>query len=235
MRGAAFAAISCGVSHLLDRAIWHSLATVHAELGEGDVRARRFVPAVHAFAAARDDGPEAQAALAALARPGAGLVLVEAAVAPTPPGLRCERVAALDQMLLDKLVSGPLAEDAVDLGAQDAADMLALAGLTRPGPFFPATHRMGGFVGIRQGGQLIAMAGERLRLPGFTEVSAVCTHPDHRGRGLAPALMRVVIGRGHARGDAVFLHAYPDNPAIALYQAMGFRMRRRLMLTQFGC
>lgn len=233
MRGTGFDAISRSVTHPLDRAIWHSLATCHADLGEGNALARRFVSAVHGFAAARDDGAEAQVALAGLARPGAGLLIVEPTVAPTPPGLRCERVAPLNQMMLDGLAPGPLAEDAVDLGDEDAADMLALAELTRPGPFFRATHRMGGFVGIRHGNRLIAMAGERLRLPGFTEVSAVCTHPDYRGRGLAPALMRVVIARSHARGDAVFLHAYPDNPAIALYRAMGFRQRRQLMLTQF--
>lgn len=219
--------------HSLDRAIWHSLSSRHADLSEGDARARRFVPEVHGFAAARDDGPEAQAALAALACADAGLLLVETGVAPTPPGLRCERVAPLDQMLVDTLVPGPLAENFVPLGNDDAAEMHALAELTKPGPFFAATHRMGGFIGIRRNGALIAMAGERLKLPGFTEVSAVCTHPDHRGQGLAPALMRVVITRNLDRGDAVFLHAYPDNPAITLYQAMGFRKRRQLVLTHF--
>lgn len=221
------------MSHPLDRAIWHSLATRHAALSEGDVLARRFVPDVHGFAAARDDRPEAQAALAGRARADAGLLLIETDVAPTPPGLRCERVAALDQMLLDALTPGSLAEDFVMLGDDDAPEMLALAELTKPGPFFTATHRMGGFIGIRRDGRLIAMAGERLKLPGFTEVSAVCTHPDYRGRGLAPALMRVVITRILAQGDAAFLYAYPDNPAISLYQAMGFRRRRQLVLTQF--
>ena len=221
------------MSHPLDRAIWRSLASRHAHLSEGDDRARRFVPDVHGFAAARDDSSEAQAALAGLARADAGLLLVETDVVPTPPGLRCERVAPLDQMLLGDLTPGPLAENYVRLGDDDAAEMMALAALTRPGPFFTATHRMGGFIGLRDDGKLIAMAGERLKLPGFTEVSAVCTHPDYRGRGLAPALMRVVIARNLDRGDAVFLHAYPDNPAITIYQAMGFRKRRQLVLTQF--
>ena len=219
------------MSHPLDRAVWHSLATRHAALSEGDDLARRFVPHVHEFAAARDPGEEAQRALATLARADAGLLLVETEVAPIPAGLRCDRVAPLDQMVLDTLAPGPLATDFVALDDADAADMMTLATLTRPGPFYPSTHAMGSFVGIREHGTLIAMAGERLKLPGFAEVSAVCTHPDHRGRGLAPALMRVVITRMLARGDAAFLHAYPDNPAIALYQAMGFRRRRQMMLT----
>ena len=114
----------------------------------------------------------------------------------------------------------------------DAAEMQALAALTQPGPFFRHTNRLGTFIGVRQDGALVAMAGERLRPTGYTEVSGVCTHPDHRGKGYAGALMRQVAHNIVARGDTPFLTSYTDNVgAIALYEALGFRIRRELMLT----
>jgi predicted GNAT family acetyltransferase len=104
--------------------------------------------------------------------------------------------------------------------------MLALAALTRPGPYARNTWRMGRYVGIRINGRLAAMAGERLRFPGYTEVSGVCTHPDFRGRGLAQRLSRHVAAHIAARGDTAFMHAWRDNtPAITLYQKLGFKLR----------
>jgi predicted GNAT family acetyltransferase len=110
--------------------------------------------------------------------------------------------------------------------------MFALANLTRPGPFCERTHRLGDFVGVKVDGQLVAMAGERLRLPGFTEVSGVCTHPDHRGHGYAAALMSVVAGRIQGWGETPFLHVYAHNTgAIRLYEALGYRVRRVMKMT----
>jgi predicted GNAT family acetyltransferase len=114
----------------------------------------------------------------------------------------------------------------VPLGDADAEEMLALATLTRPGPFQRNTHRMGQFVGVRIDGRLAAMAGERFRFPGHTEVSGVCTHPDFRGRGLAGRLSRHVAVAIAARGDTAFLHAWQTNTAaIRLYERLGFRLR----------
>jgi predicted GNAT family acetyltransferase len=118
--------------------------------------------------------------------------------------------------------------------------MLALATLTEPGPFFEKTHRLGDFVGVRAGGQLVAMAGERMKPDGFTEVSGVCTHPGHRGRGYAATLMRHVAARILARGETPFLHAYAtthththnNHAAIALYQRLGFALRREILMTR---
>ena len=109
--------------------------------------------------------------------------------------------------------------------------MLALTALTVPGPFFAETYRQGGYIGMYEAGQLIAMAGQRMRLPGFTEVSAVCTHPDYQGRGLGRALMEAVIAPILAQGEAAFLHCYPDNPAVRLYEALGFRYRTTMTYT----
>jgi predicted GNAT family acetyltransferase len=104
--------------------------------------------------------------------------------------------------------------------------MLALATLTRPGPFRSLTHTMGRFFGVREGGILIAMAGERLHTPGFHEITAVCTHPDHRGRGLGAALMRKVGARMLDEGDQPFLHTYANNAtAVGLYRRLGFDVR----------
>jgi ribosomal protein S18 acetylase RimI-like enzyme len=132
----------------------------------------------------------------------------------------------------ETIAAGGAGFDIVALGEADAAEMLALATLTRPGPYRARTHELGDFIGVRQDGRLVAMAGERLKPVGFAEVSAVCTHPDHRGRGYAGALMRQVASRMLARGETPFLHVYATNTgAIALYEALGFRLGREIVMT----
>jgi predicted GNAT family acetyltransferase len=121
----------------------------------------------------------------------------------------------------------------VPLADADAAQMLALATLTRPGPFFARTHELGDFVGVKDDrGRLLAMAGERLKPEGFTEVSGVCTEPDQRGKGYAGALMRRVCAAILARGETPFLHSYAHNTgAIALYESLGFSLRHAMTMT----
>jgi predicted GNAT family acetyltransferase len=104
--------------------------------------------------------------------------------------------------------------------------MMELTALTKPGPFSPRTHELGTYLGIRRDGKLIAMAGERLKIPGHTEVSAVCTHPEHTGHGYARSLMTEVMRRICSRGETPFLHVRADNVcAIALYYKLGFSRR----------
>jgi predicted GNAT family acetyltransferase len=214
--------------HLLDRPVWLSLTTHHAHLSEGNALARRFMPDVNLFASACDDSPAALAALAGLMNPDESLFILQVPHIVIPAAdLAVVKEAKGVQMVASRSFAPESDFDGmVDLGDQDAPEMLALAQLTEPGPFLRRTHAMGNFVGIRIGGRLAAMAGERLRFPGYTEVSGVCTHPDFRGRGFARRLSTAVAARIEARGDQPFLHAWRTNqPAIELYETLGFRLR----------
>ncbi len=212
--------------HELDRPVWSSLTTFHALLAEGGKRARRFVPDVNLFASAADDGTEAQAALAALVRPGQRVYVLQVPAIAVPSGLRAVKTAGGVQMVATQPLPDVHESDIVLLTDADAPEMLALASLTEPGPFLARTHQMGRFLGIRCGGRLIAMAGERMRFPGHTEVSGVCTHPSFRGQGLARRLSAAVVAAIQRRGDCAFLHAWTTNtPAIALYRDLGFEVR----------
>ena len=215
------------MSHPLDRPVWGALATSWAPLAEGDARARRLGRRHGVFGAAADRSAQSLAALGALVPPDDALWLVERNVWPAPAGARIERVADLVQMICENSVSvSTPAFEIVDLTDADAPEMLALATLTKPGPFVRHTNRLGHFVGVRIDGDLVAMAGERMKLPGWSEVSGVCTHPGHRGRGYAAGLMRVVVERMIARGETPWLTSYAANTAaIALYEALGFRHR----------
>jgi predicted GNAT family acetyltransferase len=114
------------------------------------------------------------------------------------------------------------------LGDDDVPEMLELTRLTNPGPFLPRTIEMGDYIGVRDGGRLVAMAGERFHVEGWTEISAVCTAPTHRGRGLATKLLRAGAAGIEARGERVFLHVVASNTgAIRLYEALGFSIRGR--------
>jgi ribosomal protein S18 acetylase RimI-like enzyme len=125
----------------------------------------------------------------------------------------------------------PAVAHLVALGLSDAADMLALAEVAKPGPFGPRTGDLGRFVGWRASdGRLLAMAGERFRTPGHVELSAICVHPDTRGRGLGAALTLRLARDALVRGEAPFLHVFPDNPAAGLYARLGFRERATLWI-----
>jgi ribosomal protein S18 acetylase RimI-like enzyme len=144
------------------------------------------------------------------------------------PGWRIEaRVPCVQMMATDHLTGEPEAE-AVELGPDDVSQMLDLVRRTEPGPFAARTHTMGRYLGIRRAGRLVAMAGERMHPPGWTEVSAVCTDPAFRGQGLAARLIRAVAHGIRERGETPFLHAAVVNTsAIRLYEALGFEVRAR--------
>lgn len=214
---------------VLDRPVWTALVTHHARFAVGGDRARRFAPDIGPLAGARDDDPTSLAALAELVPPAGTLLLLQADPIVLPPGLVATSSARGVQMVgtTTPRNSSDLAIER--LGEADHEAMLALATLTRPGPFAARTPLLGEFWGVKERGVLIAMAGERMRQAGFTEVSGVCTHPDARGRGLARALSAHIAARIAARGDTPYLHAYASNtPAIRLYESLGFRLRREV-------
>lgn len=222
------------MSHPLDRVAWNTLTGPHIGFSLGNDRARRFTPDIGPIAASVDSSPEALADLAELVPADGYIIVIELAEMPVPSGLVLEKSAPILQLVAEKLTPGPEPVGYLELGDADAPEMLALAQLTEPGPFSTATHRLGQFVGIRENDRLIAMAGERMKLPGYTEVSGVCTHPDARGRGFAEMLSRLVTQRIFDRGETPFLHAWETNQgAIALYQKLGFSIRQRLIATAF--
>ena len=217
------------MSDLLRRPAWTSLSTRHARFAVGGMRARRFLAEIGPLAAARDDDPESLAELAGLATHGP-LLLLQADPIVVPPGLVVTTSAMGVQLVLGRLAGDGDADAAIAaLAPQDVPAMLALTALTAPGPFAPRTIELGDFFGVKERGQLVAMAGERMKHEGLTEVSGVCVHPDARGRGLARRLSLHVARRILARGETPYLHAYAANtPAIRLYESLGFELRREM-------
>ncbi|HEY2752935.1 GNAT family N-acetyltransferase [Phenylobacterium sp.] len=219
--------------HALDRAIWNALNSRQAGLAEGDGRALRYAPDYGLFAAIADNSPESLASLSALLPTRGEVALVELQDPPPVPGSMVVSRAPVCQMVAERLTSAePPPFEIVPLTEADQPQMFALARLTQPGPFFARTHQLGEFVGVKEQGRLVAMAGERMQPTGYTEVSGVCTDPEHRGRGYAGALMRVVAARILARNETPFLHAYASNiGAIGLYESLGFTRRREFAMT----
>jgi ribosomal protein S18 acetylase RimI-like enzyme len=215
--------------HPLDNVIWKALTTRHSPFAMGFGSAQRFIAEVSPLSGFEQNNDDGYHSLAALAGNDTIAVFLDT---PYEPRLRWESPggAPLLQMVCQNGSASrhpPSSQhDLIELGLQDSPDMLELTKLTKPGPFGPRTHELGTYLGIRREGKLVAMAGERLKVPGYTEVSAVCTHPHHLGNGYAGVLMNEVMRRIRQRGETPFLHVRKDNArAIALYERLGFRTR----------
>jgi ribosomal protein S18 acetylase RimI-like enzyme len=214
---------------VLDNPAWHALRGPQRRFGEVQAEAARYLPDVTPFAAL-PDSPSAESfrALAELVGPG-GIAFLTRPVDAVPEGWELVGEGLGVQMVGDHAQAAPVPDDAVVLGAGDVDDMLALVARAEPGPFLPRTFELGTYLGIRApDGELIAMAGERMRPPGFAEISAVCTDQRYRGRGLGAGLVRAMVGVIRDRGEVAFLHAAATNTgAIALYERLGFRVRHQ--------
>jgi ribosomal protein S18 acetylase RimI-like enzyme len=219
---------------LLDNPIWNSLSTAHSKLAFGNSLAKCYPPEIGPLSGLAEQTPAAYDALRALAGSG-GIQVLFLQEPPQPrPGWMMIRGGLLSQMIY---AGSPTRQStAVDpsmrlLAPSDVPAMVELAKLTEPGPFRNRTHELGIFFGIFENGQLVSMAGQRMRVPGFVEVSAVCTHPDARGRGYARTLMSAVMDKIQQNGDTPFLHSFADNyAAIRVYEALGFTHRRHFHL-----
>jgi ribosomal protein S18 acetylase RimI-like enzyme len=219
--------------HPLDNVIWQALTTRQANFAESFLDARRFSRDVTSLGAFREPTDRGYESLAGLLSSSGGTValFLESPYQPRP-GWKLIADTPLLQMVCENhsvLVLSQRASSSaiVELTPADSPEMVELAALTKPGPFGARTHELGTYIGIRYGGKLVAMTGERLKVPGYTEVSAVCTHPEHTGKGHAGTLMREVMRRIRERGEVPFLHVRQENlRAIELYKRLGITERK---------
>ena len=215
--------------HPLDNVVWSALTTVHAIHAEGSGLARQYPREMAPFAALAERSDAAYADLASILPPGLEARLFRPSEEAAPNGWETLSARPIVQMTANAAPQAGLDHSLVELGDEDVDDMLALAEAAKPGPFGRRTILLGAYVGIRGAGgrRLIAMGGERFRLPGFAEVSGICVHPSARGRGLGTAITAYLMRAALARGDVPFLHVFPDNPAARLYAKLGFVERAR--------
>ena len=224
---------------VLDNPVWHSLCTNHAHFALGDRLAKRYPPDVAPFVALANLSEAAFADLARITALGETLVLRGFELPADLPGWQIHEQKQIVQMIYEPLQPPPPPPPPeVERGAAiltltdaDLPDMRRLIDIAQPGPFLARTIRLGTYLGIRirHGDQLIALAGERMVPPGYREISAVCTHPDHRGRGYARLLMTRLMAQQIERGEVPILHVMPENVgAQRVYQSLGFRKRRDL-------
>ncbi|MCU1504197.1 MAG: putative acetyltransferase [Ilumatobacteraceae bacterium] len=217
---------------------WFALTTTQADVAQGSGLARRYQPDVSVFAAIADDSPAAWADLGELVGPDGIAVLFRAEPVTPPLGWASVGRGTGHQMVLTgDLPPARHVAGLRDLGATQAPQMRELVALTEPGPFRPRTHELGGYVGIEGADdagahRLLAMAGQRMRTPEFTEISAVCTHPDARRRGYAEVVTGVVARRLLEQGVTPMLHVAGTNvDARRVYERMGFTVRRTTQFT----
>ncbi|MEV7391845.1 GNAT family N-acetyltransferase [Streptomyces sp. NPDC091215] len=230
--------MTSGDTAVLDDPVGESLCGRHSRLARRLGRAATYLPDIATFSAlppAAD--PSDWADLAGLLGSGEFADMFSCRATPPPDW---EPVFVLDgrQMIWrgDRPGRVGAATDpgVVELGAADVPEMLRLVEQTQPGPFWPGTYQLGTYLGIRDGGTLVAMAGERLRPPGWTEISAVCTAPEARGQGHALRLVSALSARILSRNERPFLHVADTNTAaIALYERLGFESRTQVTFRGF--
>ena len=212
----------------LENPIWSALTSGHESMARVNGLARRYPSAVSPLSAVGEPTPAALADLAELVAPGEKVGLVADKLPPVSDDWNLLLRRSIDQMVCPEIRDIARSSNQIEqLRPADVPEMLALTALTEPGPFAPETIRMGGYFGIRSGGRLAAMAGERMCLTELQEISAVCTHPDFRGKGYGLALMSFLTARIFASGKTPFLHVKTENKtAKLLYEKVGFHVRR---------
>ncbi|HEY6544046.1 MAG TPA: GNAT family N-acetyltransferase [Dokdonella sp.] len=216
-------------THSLDNPVWASLHSDHAALALRAGKVVRYPADVAPFVAVEgSDAPEAD--LDGLVEPGEIVCFVGRAPR-LPDAWRVEQSATIAQMSCATRLPVAAGPQAVELSQPHLADMLALTALVYPHYFRPNTPRMGRYIGLYEEGRLAAMAGERMCFDGHTEISAVCTHPAHAGRGHARRLVALLVNRILAQGRLAFLHVSHDNErARSLYERLGFVHRAGIAL-----
>src|SRR5260370_27362465 len=209
-------------THPLDHPIWNALTTRQQALAEGGALARRYPPAVGPFAAMTDMSSQSFAALGALMSRSELAVLFTPDPVIPPAEFKILLAETGEQMIGTPADSPIRGVETVTLGADDVPAMIALTELTKPGPFSSRTHELGTFLGIRIDGELVAMAGERMKPANYTEITAVCVHPSHRGRGYGQILLGAVARQIFVRAGVPLLQVCSDN-----YRPLPLYLRRR--------
>jgi ribosomal protein S18 acetylase RimI-like enzyme len=218
--------------HPLDNPIWSSLTTTHGKYAVGDGDALRYPRGITTMGAFGSLPPDARAweSLGKLLEPRETIAVLFRTPVEVDPGWEIVRRVEIMQMVHDgNTFSKPeVAIRAVRLGAEESPEIVELAKLTNPGPIGARSYEIGDFIGIRNDdGQLVAMAGERFRFPGYAEISGVCTRPGYEGRGMAASLVVAVMQRIRERGEIPYLHSRADNTrAVRLYERLGFVQNR---------
>jgi ribosomal protein S18 acetylase RimI-like enzyme len=212
-------------AHALDNPVWHALTTRHAGLAITADGAARYPAAIVPFAGVGEPTPRAANQLTSLVDDAETVFVVGVAPEP-PPGWTLEPQKPVLQMVCSSRAAEVRGPAVSTMGAAQVPDMVGLTDLVFPGFFRPRTLEMGSYYGIYDGGKLAAMAGERMRLDRYQELSAICTHPDYAGRGFAHRLIGVLVNSAFDRGFTPFLHVYADNArAIGVYRRSGFADR----------
>lgn len=216
----------------LDNPLWSALVSAQAHFAIGGPLAKRYPAEVAPFIAVSEPSAAAARALAELVAPGE-IVNIVSVTPKLDDGWELLATGNIAQMIWRADAPTPTEDMSgiTPLSDADKPDMLALTALVFPGYFRPRTPEMGEYFGIRQDGHFAAMAGERMKLHGLSEVSAVCTHPDFTGRGYAARLIELVVARQLKRGVTPFLHVNETNTrARNLYARLGFVDRALLPL-----
>ena len=214
-------------AHELDNAVWSALTGPQASFGLGSGQARRFDPRYARFAAIESNTAQASRDLADIVATGDVVILFRPTQEPAPSGWEALPTRQLVQMVSETDVPPDALPHAPPVTLGQADDMHDLVARTEPGPFAPRTPDLGTYIGYRGEHGLLAMGGERLRLPHHIEISAVAVDPSARGLGLGAAVVLHLAARIRAEGKTPFLHVFPENPAMTLYQRLGFRERAR--------
>ncbi len=220
---------------MLARPAWSSLQDAHLDISTGNNIARIYNPEVNVFLATAADDDASWRAAEMLVPDNQEVYVVQAGAPPRFLSLNMVKSAPCVQMVGGETFPDyETSHEIVTLGQTDAAEMLALAELTQPGPFRLSTYKMGEFIGIRINGRLAAMAGERFRFSGLCELSAICTHPEFQGMGLGKSLSAIKSKQIVARGERPFLHAWKTNAhAIKLYEKLGYRIFQEVTASVF--
>lgn len=219
------------MSHLLDNPIWQALTSGNKKFASGSKTVKYIKRDVGFFAGMKRNSQKALNELHGLLPAGSKVILFtpKQIIIPATWSIKLEK-PLLQMVCKKKRIVVPGLQHIKPLGDKNIPAMLKLTHLTNPGPFLQRTIDFGNYEGIFNGRKLVAMTGQRLHAKNYIEVSAVCTHPNHTGKGYAAKLLQSQLNKIFAKSKNPFLHVYPDNPAVHLYKKMGFTIRKEMMV-----